>query len=392
MVTSPQGAHDVLASSSNETMDKLTVIYRETRLIGDNVFTLPYERWRPQRRTLQPLFTRQHVATFGSRMGAAADERALSWSDGARVDLHHEMHGLTRRVLDRSLFGVDFDDQDANLSPNIYRMMNHVTGRGFRPVRAPQSLPTPARHRFRRARAAIDAMIEDAITDARNNPEHGGELVQLLLSAEDPQTGRRLTRDEVVSNLLVFLVAGHDTTATTLTYALWALGRHPELQQRVADEAGALDDRALTVEDVAALPYTVQVIHEALRICPPAVALARMATRDTVVDGFRIERGTNLLVGIWAIHHDPALWNDPEIFDPDRFGPDRPRPDRWRFLPFGAGARSCIGDHFAMLEATLGIASVIRRRRVTALDPTFPTTLPFTMIPDGPIPVLVETR
>jgi hypothetical protein len=110
----------------------------------------------------------------------------------------------------------------------------------------------------------------------------------------------------------MFLIAGHDTTSTTLTYALWALGHHPELQDRVANEVGVLGDRALTVDDVLALPFTVQVIHEALRLCPPAAALARLATRDTVVDGFRIEQGTNLIVGIYALHRDPALWDAPE--------------------------------------------------------------------------------
>jgi cytochrome P450 len=197
----------------------------------------------------------------------------------------------------------------------------------------------------------------------------------------------------VVSDLAVFLIAGHDTTATTLTYALWALGHHPDLQDRVADEVGALGDRPLNVRDVPGLPFTVQVVHESLRLCPPAAALARFATRDTVVDGFRIERGTNVLVGIYAMHRDPSLWNDPETFDPDRFSAERSRGrDRWQFLPFGAGSRSCIGDHFAMLEATLGLASIVRRCRVSSLAAGFPLALPFTMTADGPIPARVEMR
>lgn len=392
LVTSPQGAHDVLANSSNETMDKLTAIHRQTRLIGDNVFNLPYQAWKSQRRTLQPLFTKRHVATFAGHMATAADERALGWVDGAQIDVDQEMRGLTLRVLGRSLFGVDLDAHESNLGPSIHQLLNYVTSRGFRPVRAPRSLPTPARRRFRSALADMNAVIEEAIIGCQSDPDRDSELVRLLLVAQDPDTGRPLTRDEVVSDLAVFLVAGHDTTSTTLTYALWALGRHPELQDRVAAEVGALGDRSLTVDDVPALPFTVQVIHEALRLCPPAAALARLATRDTVVDGFRIERGTNLIVGIYALHRDPALWTAPETFDPDRFSAEQTRPGRWQFLPFGAGARSCIGDHFAMLEATLGLATVIRRRRVISLDPDFPTALPFTMTPDGPIPARVETR
>ncbi len=393
LVTSPQGAHDVLAGSSNDTMDKLTQVHLETRLIGDNIFNLPYKAWKPQRRTLQPLFTKQHVATFAGHMAAAADERASSWAEGARIDLDRDMRGLTLRVLGRSLFGVTLDEHASDLGPSIRQVLNYGTSRGLRPVRAPRSLPTPARRRFRRALADIHSVIEEAIAGCQAHPARDCELVRLLLAARDPDTGRPLTHDEVVSDLAVFLIAGHDTTSTTLTYALWALGHHLELQDRLAEEVSRLGDRSLTVRDVPALPFTVQVIHEALRLCPPAAAIARLATRDTVVDGFRIERGTNVLVGIYALHRDPALWDAPETFDPDRFSAERSRGrDRWQFLPFGAGARSCIGDHFAMLEATLGLASIVRRRRVTSLDPSFPLALPFTMTADGPILARVERR
>jgi len=393
LVTSPQGARDVLAGSNNDTMDKLTQMHRQTRLIGDNLFNLPYEAWRPQRRTLQALFTKRHVATFASHMAAAADERAVGWDDGARLDLDQEMRRLTLRVLGRSLFGADLDEHASDLGPSIQQVLGYVTGRGVRPVRAPRWLPTPMRRRFRRALDDIHAVIEEAIAGCESDPDRDCELVRLLVAARDPATGRPLTRDEVVSDLVVFLIAGHDTTSTTLTYALWALGHHPQLQDRVVGEASELGDGSLTVDDIPALPFTVQVIHEALRLCPPAPALVRLATRDTVVDGFRVERGTTVIVGIYALHRDPALWDAPETFDPDRFSAERSRGrDRWQFLPFGAGPRACIGDHFAMLEATLGLASIVRRRRVTSLDPDFPLALPFTMTAGGPIPARIETR
>ena len=254
VVTSPQGAHDVLAGSNNDTMDKLTPIHLETRLIGDNVFNLPYEAWKPQRRTLQPLFTKRHVANFAGHMATAADERASGWVEGALLDLDRDMRGLTLRVLGRSLFGVDLDQHASDLGPSIQRVLNYITSRGLRPVRAPKSLPTPARRRFRAALADIHALIDEAIAGCEGDPDRDCELVRLLLAARDPDTGRPLTRDEVVSDLAVFLIAGHDTTSTTLTYALWALGHHPELQDRVANEVGQLGDRSLTVDDIPAAP------------------------------------------------------------------------------------------------------------------------------------------
>ncbi len=142
-----------------------------------------------------------------------------------------------------------------------------------------------------------------------------------------------------------------------------------------------------------ALPFTVRVIHESLRICPPAAAIVRSAMRDVVVDGHRIPAGTYVLVGTYAMHHDPALWPDPERFDPDRFASARlTGEDRWRYLPFGAGPRSCIGDHFAMLEATLGLATIIRRARITSLEPDFPIALPFTLTAGGPIRATIAPR
>ena len=161
-------------------MDKLTPVHRETRLIGDNIFNLPYTPWKPQRRTLQPLFTKQHVATFAGHMATAADEQASGWIEGARLDLDREMRGLTLRVLGRSLFGVDLNEHASDLGPSIQRVLNYVTSRGLRPVRAPRSLPTPARHRFRGALADIHTVIEEAIAGCEADPNRDCELVRLL--------------------------------------------------------------------------------------------------------------------------------------------------------------------------------------------------------------------
>ncbi len=171
------------------------------------------------------------------------------------------------------------------------------------------------------------------------------------MQTTDPQTGHPLSDRAICDELVLFLLAGHDTTSTTLTYALWALGHRPDLQQRVAAEAGALGDRRLTLEDVPRLRYTVQVLHEALRLCPPAPAVGRMVMADIEVDGYRLPAGTFAVVAIYALHRDPALWEDPLRFDPDRFSSERSKGrDRWQYLPFGGGPRACIGDHFAMLE------------------------------------------
>jgi cytochrome P450 len=392
VVASPQGARDVLGGT-DDAIDKEMIVHVQSRLFGTNVFNLPYATWKPRRRTLQPLFTKKHVATFSGHMSEAAEVLAGAWSRAGQVDLDHEIRRLTLRVIGQSVFGVDFGASDV-LGPATECVLRYVTARALQPVRAPVWLPTPPRSRFRKAMGVLHAAIDDAVAAYRADPNSAAELIHLLTEARDPDTGEALSDEAIRDELLVFVIAGHDTTSTTITYALWALGHHPEMQSRVAAEAAAAaPGRTLTVDDVHQLPYTTQVLHESLRLCPPAPAIGRMAMRDFVADGYRVPAGANVVVAAYALHRDPALWDDPTRFDPDRFAPDASRGrDRWQFLPFGGGPRSCIGDHFAMLEAILGLATLVRSLEITSTNDDFPLALPFTMTAGGPIPARVMAR
>jgi cytochrome P450 len=178
-----------------------------------------------------------------------------------------------------------------------------------------------------------------------------------------------------------------------LTYALWELGHHPDMQDRVAAEAAEIGDRELTPDDVPRLEYTAQVLNESLRLCPPAAGVGRVALRDIAVDGYRVEAGSIVAVGINALHRDPALWERPLVFDPDRFSPENARNrDRWQFIPFAAGPRSCIGEHFAMLVTTLALATIVRSTRIRSTDTDFPLESPCTTVAKGPIPARVDAR
>ncbi len=392
VITSPQGARDVLGAT-NGAFDKEGLAHVESRVLGSNSFSMAHDPWVPRRRTLQPLFTKKHVADFSGGIAGVADALSAEWIDAGTVDLDRECRRLTLRVLGRSLFGLDLGDRAEELGPPIRRSLQWITARATRPVRSPAWLPTPARHRLRTSAATVRATIDDAIAAARADPGSSAELIHLLLRAANPDTGRPLTDAEIGDELTAFLVAGHDTTATTLTFSLWALAREPELQERVAAEAAETGDAPLVAGDLPRLPLTTRVVHEALRLCPPAPIVTRLAMRDAVVDGFRIPAGTNAIVGIYAMHRDPELWDDPETFDPDRFTDERSAGrSRWQYLPFGGGPRTCIGDHFAMLEATIGLACVLRAARFSNVAPDFPLALPFTMTAGGPIPARVTAR
>src|SRR6201996_1046247 len=165
------------------------------------------------------------------------------------------------------------------------------------------------------------------------------------------------------------------------------------MQDRAAAEVAEIGDRELTPDDVPRLEYTAQVLNESLRLCPPAAGVGRVALRDIAVDGYRVEAGSIVAVGIYALHRDPTLWERPLVFDPDRFSPEASKGrDRWQFVPFIAGPRSCIGEHFAMLETTLAMATIVRALEIRSVDDDFPVAVPFTTVADGPIRAVVSPR
>ena len=393
-VFSPQGAHDVLARRDGLAERAATPIAAEIRrLTGDNLLVVPHHEWLPRRRALQPIFTKHHVPRFAGHMAAVAEQLSDRWALGTEVDLDPECRALMLRALGHSILGVELGDRTQLVGNALRTGAKWAADRGLRPVNPPRWLPTRGQRRARAASAALRDLAAEILSACRADPAREAPLVRALTQATDPQTGRPLSDRAICDELVLFLLAGHDTTSTALTYALWALGHRPDLQERAAAEADALGDRQLTHQDVPRLPYTVQVLHEALRLCPPVAAVARTVLADIEVDGYRLAAGTVAVVGIYAMHRDPALWEDPLRFDPDRFSPERcTGRNRWQYLPFGGGPRRCIGDHFAMLEATLALATILRRIEIHSLSPDFPTITPLTMVAAAPVRATVEPR
>ncbi|HEX5144074.1 MAG TPA: cytochrome P450 [Mycobacterium sp.] len=393
VTTSPRGARDVLTRSYPFVDHVQPTMNEHRRLFGGSLFNFRHDAWLPRRRALQPVFTKKHVTQFAGHMSECGQTLAAGWASGADVDLDQECRKLTVQVLARSVLGLNLDDRADPLGEPLRSSLTYVANRAAAPLRVPAWLPTPARRRARAASAALHGLAEDVLRACQTDPSRDAPLVRTLIDVADPDTGQPLSDEDVCHELVVFMAAGHDTTATTLTYAMWALGHHPDLQRRVAEEVLELGDRPLTADDVPRLGFTVQILNEALRLCPPAAATTRMATQDFAVDGYRIEAGTLVLVGIYAMHRDPTMWERPLQFDPDRFSEQKSKGrDRWQYLPFGGGPRSCIGDHFAMLEATLGLATIIRSVEIESLHDDFPVAVPFTTVADAPIMARVRRR
>jgi cytochrome P450 len=392
VTTSPQGAHDALGTS--DAIAERNNMHDELRkCIGSSLFVMKHDEWLPRRRLLQPLFTKKHVRGYGSDMAQAAETIAMSWGSERDVDLDVQCRRLTMRALGRSVLGLDLDEQADRLSEPLRIVVEYIADRGMSPMHLPRWVPTRKTRRARAASADLRRLAADVLKSCREDPDRDAPLVRALMGAVDPVTGRQLTDDEIRDELVVFISAGHDTTATTMAYALWQLGRHPELQDRLRAEVDAIGDRQLTPDDVPSLGYTVQVLHEALRLCPPGAANGRLLTQDVEVDGYRVKAGSMVTVGVYALQRDPRLWDRATEFDPDRFRPEVAKSiDRWQYLPFGAGPRTCVGDHFAMLELALALATIVRTVEIRSADEEFPMVTPFTTVAGGPVVARVTRR
>ena len=328
-----------------------------------------------RRRTIQPVFTKHRVGQFASHITEAAESVSAHWHDGTEIDLDVQYRALTLRALGRSVFGLDLAGHADMVEESFNVALDYAVSRRYARSAFPRWLPTPSRRRARKAAAALHRLADEALQACRSDPAHDAPLVQALTAAKDSVTGESLSDNDIRNELIIFLFAGYDTVATTIAHALWQVGRHPtsrpDCRPRSPNWVTAISRPATC----RALSYTTQVIREALRICPPAPTGTRLTTRDIAVCGYRIEAGTTSTLGRKAVQCDPDLWDEPLTFDPDRFSPENMAArDRWHYLPFGGGPRSCIGDHFAMLEAVLALATLIRRFEIESLGDDFPLT------------------
>jgi len=376
---------------------KDNVFYEEVRwALGDGLLNSQDERWLRQRRFVQPLFTRRRIAGYVDQMAEEAGTVVAAWQpharDGLSIDAHAEMSRMTLRIVGRLLFGADVEDAVPVVRHAFPVLGEHARARAFSPVRLPRTWPTPANRRALAAQAAIRGVCEDLIAQRRAAADAGDDLLGLLVAARDG--GEALDDAEIRDQILIFMLAGHDTTAIALTFALFLLGRHPDVQWRLQDEVDAvLGDRTPTADDVARMPYAAMVLKEAMRLYPPAPSLGRRTAAGDVIGGFAIPPGADVAVSAWVTHRHPDFWPEPDRFDPDRFAPEQEAArHKHAYFPFGAGPRACIGQYFSMLEAVVALALVVRAYEVRSPDVRIPLAARITLHPGGPVPCRITRR
>jgi cytochrome P450 len=342
-------------------------------MTGLGLLTASGETWQRQRRMIQPGFRPVAVAGFVARMVEATEAMLARWqgraAQGVPFDAASEMMRLTYTIVGRTLFSADVSGDADAVEHAMEVMLAHTYRRLQRIVDIPLGVPTPANRRFRAARATIDRVVSRILTE-RRRPEKAErtetpDLLSILLRERD-EAGRGMDDEQLRNETITLLLAGHETTANALTWTLYLLAGHPETAERLSAEVDTvLGDREPTAEDLTALPFTERVIREAMRLYPPIWAIERRAIEEDVIGGFRIPAGSTVVVSPWVTHRHPDFWDAPERFDPDRFTPERSagRP-QLAWVPFGAGPRYCVGGHFAMTEALVITALVMRRFRL----------------------------
>ena len=370
------------------TFPKESPVYEEMAAsLGDGLLTSEGDRWKAQRRTLQPLFTRKRVAAYGDAFVDAASSVVADWPTDGRVDLDRQMQRVSLRSVSVTLFGTDVTDQVEPIVEAVDVVSALLVKRGTSPIRLPRWAPVPDNRRRKAAEDELTQRIDDLVRRSRESGTRTDDLVSLLVHATDPETGEHLSDVDIREQALVHFVAGYDTTSTAMTFALHLLGHHREWQDRIREEVrGIAGDRPLTTEDVPRLEVTRRCVDEALRLHPSAYITSRSMTADTELDGHPIPAGTVVATSFHALHRNPSVWDDPARFDPDRFLPERvAERDTYAYLPFGGGPRACIGSHFALLEATLGIATIVAARDITTSPVRVPVTLGVTQRPSAPV-------
>lgn len=398
VISDPQMMREVLvtkASSFQKDVDYKNEDRGLARFMGQGILVSDGEFWKKQRKRVQPAFHTTRIREYAETMTQYTAEAIAKWRDSETLDINDEMMKLTLRIVARTIFDVDIDTPD-NISAvrnTMEAVQESFGGVSF----LPRWVPTPTELHIRRALADADAFVYDIIAKRRaegDSIEDRGDLLSMLLLAEDDD-GQRMSDKQVRDEAVTLLLAGHETTANTLNWTFYQLAQEPEAEAKLHEELDrVLGGRVPTLDDLKQLPYTEMVIKESMRLFPPVPSVGRQAIEDVQIGDYLIEKGTSVGTFWYATQRDPRYWDDPLAFKPERFSlENEAQIDRYTYMPFGSGARICVGSAFAMMEAHLLLAGIAQHFSLDLLPDVdiIPQTR-VTMYPRDGLPMRVTQR
>ncbi len=354
--------HAVLVEHAYD-FDKGTVIHKAFRpVFGNGLLNSEGDLHRRQRKLMAPAFQPRHIVTYAQTMVSYAQRMQEGWNDGATIDIGHEMTKLTMSIVGKVLFDAEVFTESDELGAAITSAIEHMTYVSSHLFPLPLSWPIPRHQRTRRALALLKSRMQEMIDERRESSEEKDDLLSILLQTREEDGSCCMNDEQIRDEAVTLFGAGHETTATALTWAWYLLARHVEVYQQVQQEVDrVLQGRIPTYADLASLPYTLQVLKETMRLYPPLYAFGRVALHDVEVDDYVIRAKQGALISPYTLHRRPDYFPDPEQFEPGRFTPENEkRLPRYAYLPFSAGPRICIGNHFALMEGHLLLATLVQ--------------------------------
>ena len=361
-------------------------------LLGDGLLMSREPKHRRQRKLMAPAFTPTHVQSYGTLMAEAAERLHAPWSEGTRLDLQSAMTALTLEIVVETLFGAEVSDDVSQVRNNVRFILTYLS-RWIASV-VPLPLTWPHHRRYHQAIHQLDSVVQRIITERRAHPEERGDLLSLLMHAQDEDDGAFMTDAEVRDEIMSILLAGHETTANALTWAWYLLMQHPAWYDRLcAQVETVLAGRTPGVEDLPRLQLAQRIFKETLRLYPPASLVNREVIAPIAIDGHTLTPGMTIFISLYALHRRPDSFPNPDTFDPDRFVSDAEKTwPRMAYIPFAGGTHICIGNHFALLEGSLILATLAQRVRFSLAEKVAVRPIMEVTLRPSPFEALIHRR
>jgi len=388
----PDLIEEVLVTNARK-YSKGRVLRANRHVFGEGLLTSEGDFWLRQRRLAQPAFHRTRIASYAATMVEYTQRMLHDWRGGQERDVHQEMMRLTLQIVGKTLFDADVE-RDAQEVGKSLELLLEIGANFRRTIFVPHWLPTATNLRVKKEIAQIDKILYRIIGERRASGRDAGDLLSMLLHAQD-EDGSRMADRQLRDEAITLFLAGHETTASTLSWTWWLLAQNPAVEAKLHAELDAvLGDRAPSLDDLPKLAYTGHIVTESLRLYPPAWGMARLAVEDHEIAGYAVRKGMGVAMAQWVVHRDPRWYDAPEEFRPERWEDDLlKRLPRFAYFPFGGGPRQCIGNVFALMEAVLVLATIARkfRLRLAANHPVVPLAS-ITLRPRHGVRATLESR
>jgi len=338
------------------------------RLFGEGLLTSEGDFWLRQRRLAQPAFHRARVAAYGTTMVEYAERAMRGWKSGEVRDIHEDMMEITLQIVGKTLFNAELT-RDAKEVGETMEVLLKLAADFGKSILIPLWVPTPRNLRARMGIRRIEKIIYRIIAQKRAEASDTGDLLSMLLAVQD-EDGSRMTDKQLRDETITLFLAGHEATANALSWTIWLLAQNPAAEKKFFEElAGVLNGRAPNVEDMPKLTYTANILTESMRLYPPAWGMARLVKEEVEVAGYKLAPGAGVACAQWVVHRDARWFEEPKRFLPERWEGDlTKRLPRFAYFPFGGGPRQCIGNSFALMEATLILATIAQKFRFKLVE------------------------